>query len=48
MSHGDAKLHHKNRLESNSEIEKECINRDTTLEKYLALVGRMKNYLKGF
>jgi ribonuclease HI len=30
------------------EIEKECIARDATLEKYLALVRRMKNYFKGF
>jgi ribonuclease HI len=30
------------------QIEKECITRDATLEKYLALVRRMKNYINGF
>jgi ribonuclease HI len=30
------------------QIEKECIARDTTLDRYLALVGRMENYFKGF
>jgi ribonuclease HI len=29
-------------------IEKECIARETTLEKYLALVRRMENHFKGF
>jgi hypothetical protein len=29
-------------------IEKECIAREPTLEKYLALVQRMENYFKGF
>jgi hypothetical protein len=29
-------------------IEKECIAREATLEKYLALVRRMENYFKGF
>jgi ribonuclease HI len=29
-------------------IEKECIAREETLEKYLALVRRMENYFKGF
>jgi ribonuclease HI len=28
--------------------EKECIARDTTLERYLALVWRMENYFRGF
>jgi hypothetical protein len=31
-----------------SQIEKECITREPTLEKYLALVRRMKNHVKGF
>jgi ribonuclease HI len=30
------------------QIEKECITRDATLERYLALVRRMESYLKGF
>jgi ribonuclease HI len=30
------------------QIEKECIVRDVTLKKYLALVKRMENYFKGF
>jgi ribonuclease HI len=30
------------------QIEKECITRETTLEKYLALIRRMKNYFMGF
>jgi ribonuclease HI len=30
------------------QIEKECIDREPTLEKYLALVRRMENYFKGF
>jgi DNA polymerase I-like protein with 3'-5' exonuclease and polymerase domains len=30
-----------------SQIEKECMARDTTLEKYLAAVRRMENYFKG-
>jgi ribonuclease HI len=30
------------------QIEKECIAREPTLEKYLALVRRMKSYFKGF
>jgi ribonuclease HI len=30
------------------EIEKECITREPTLKKYLALVRRMENVLKGF
>jgi hypothetical protein len=31
-----------------TQIEKECITRESTLEKYLALVRRMENYFKGF
>jgi ribonuclease HI len=31
-----------------SQIEKECITREPTFERYLALVRRMKNYFKGF
>jgi hypothetical protein len=31
-----------------SQIEKECLARDTTLEKYLAAIRRMDNYFKGF
>jgi ribonuclease HI len=31
-----------------SQIEKECMARDATLEKYLAVVQRMENYFKGF
>jgi hypothetical protein len=31
-----------------SQIEKECIARESTLEKYLALIRRMDNYFKGF
>jgi ribonuclease HI len=30
------------------QIEKECIAREPTLEKYLALVQRMENHFKGF
>jgi ribonuclease HI len=30
------------------QIEKECITRDPTLDRYLALVKRMENYIKGF
>jgi ribonuclease HI len=30
------------------QIEKECIARETTLERYLALVRRMKSHFKGF
>jgi ribonuclease HI len=30
------------------QIEKECIARDVTLERYLALVSRMENYFRGF
>jgi ribonuclease HI len=30
------------------QIEKECITREPTLEKYLALVRRMESYFKGF
>jgi hypothetical protein len=29
-------------------IEKECITRDPTLERYLALVRRKEHYFKGF
>jgi ribonuclease HI len=31
-----------------SQIEKECMIRDATLEKYLAVVRMMENYFKGF
>jgi ribonuclease HI len=31
-----------------TQIEKECIAIDTTLEKYLALIKRTKNDFKGF
>jgi hypothetical protein len=31
-----------------SQIEKECMARDATLERYLAIVQRMENYFKGF
>jgi hypothetical protein len=30
------------------QIENECIAREPTLERYLALVRRMENYFKGF
>jgi hypothetical protein len=30
------------------QIEKECMARDATLERYLATVRRMENYFKGF
>jgi hypothetical protein len=30
------------------QIKKECIEREPTLERYLALVRRMENYFKGF
>jgi hypothetical protein len=30
------------------QIEKECITREPTLERYLALVQRMESYFKGF
>jgi hypothetical protein len=31
-----------------AQIEKECITRDITQEKYLALIRRMENYFNGF
>jgi ribonuclease HI len=31
-----------------SQIEKECITREPTLKKYLALVRRMENYFNSF
>jgi hypothetical protein len=31
-----------------AQIEKECTARDTTLEKYLALIRRMENYFRWF
>jgi ribonuclease HI len=31
-----------------SQIEKECIARESSLEKYLALIRRMENHFKGF
>jgi hypothetical protein len=31
-----------------SHIENECIARDATLEKYLAIVQSLENYFKGF
>jgi hypothetical protein len=31
-----------------SQIEMECMARDTTLERYLAVVRRMENYSKGY
>jgi ribonuclease HI len=31
-----------------SQIEKECISRDPTLERYLGMARRMENYFKGF
>jgi hypothetical protein len=31
-----------------SQIEKECIARDETLERYLAVVRRMERFFKGF
>jgi ribonuclease HI len=31
-----------------SQIEKECVAREPTLERYLALIRRMENYFKGF
>jgi hypothetical protein len=31
-----------------SQIEKECMTRDATLERYLAIIRRMENYFKGF
>jgi ribonuclease HI len=31
-----------------SQIEKECMSREPTFEKYLALVRRMENHFKGF
>jgi pyruvoyl-dependent arginine decarboxylase (PvlArgDC) len=30
------------------QIEMECMARDTTLERYLAVVRRMENYSKGY
>jgi hypothetical protein len=30
------------------QIEIECIAREPTLERYLALIRRMENYFKGF
>jgi ribonuclease HI len=30
------------------QIEKECIARDSMLERYLSLVQRMENYFRGF
>jgi hypothetical protein len=31
-----------------SQIEKECMSRDATLERYLAVIWRIENYFKGF
>jgi ribonuclease HI len=31
-----------------SQIEKECMARDTTLEKYLVVIHRMENHFRGF
>jgi hypothetical protein len=31
-----------------SQIKKECMARDETLERYLAIVRRMQNFFKGF
>jgi hypothetical protein len=31
-----------------SQIEKECMARDATLERYLAVIRRIENYFKGF
>jgi ribonuclease HI len=31
-----------------SQIEKECMARDATLERYLVAIRRMENYFKGF
>jgi ribonuclease HI len=31
-----------------SQIEKECMSRDETIERYLAAVRRMENFFKGF
>jgi hypothetical protein len=31
-----------------SQIEKECIAREPTLEKYIVLIRRMENHFKGF
>jgi hypothetical protein len=31
-----------------SQIEKECITREPTLKKYLALAKKMENHFKGF
>jgi hypothetical protein len=31
-----------------SQIEKECMARDETIERYLAAVRRMENFFKGF
>jgi acetolactate synthase regulatory subunit len=31
-----------------SQIKKECMARDETLERYLAVVRRMENFFKGF
>jgi ribonuclease HI len=39
---------HTNSKVVSSQIEKECIAREPTLEKYLALVQRMENYFNGF
>jgi hypothetical protein len=39
------------RIDSNvvaRQIEKECIVREPTLERYLALLRKMENYFKGF
>jgi ribonuclease HI len=30
------------------QIKKECIGREPTLQRYLALIIRMENYFKGF
>jgi hypothetical protein len=30
------------------QIDKECIARDATVERYLALIRRMKKYFRGF
>jgi hypothetical protein len=39
---------HTNSKVVSRQIEKECIAREPTLERYLALVRRMESYIKGF
>jgi ribonuclease HI len=48
-SHRSSTMHtHTNSKVVVSQIEKECVAREPTLKRYLALVRRMESYFKGF